>query len=113
MSVYQANIEDEIMAMSRSKSGESAAVLQWVDEEFMVEYPALGEFLRETIWDDGKPRKVGTLLVVAEGRVIKCSVHDRDARRSAWVTAETFKQLLSRVDAALAADSLEWRKDTR
>lgn len=101
------------MAMSRSKGAVDGVTLQWVDEEFQLEYEALGEFMRETLWDDGKPRKTGTLLIVAEGKVLKCAVHDRDGRRGAWVTAETWKDLLSRIDAGLASDTLDWRKDTR
>lgn len=110
---HEALVEFDLMAMSRSKAAVDGAGPQWVDEEFMVEYPALAEFMRETVWEDGKVRRTGTLLIVAEGRVIKCSIHDRDGRRSAWITADTVKTLFARCDAALASDGLEWRKDTR
>jgi hypothetical protein len=109
----QALVEVDLMAMSRSKSASDLPGSQWVDEEFIASHPSLAEFMRETSWDDGKPRKTGTILIVADGRVLKASVHDRDARRSAWVSADTLCELLVRIDAALGTDSLEWRKDTR
>lgn len=105
--------EESVMAMSRSKSAAESPAMMWTDEEFGTEHPALYEFLRETSWEDGKPRKCGTLLVTVDVGVLKCSVHDRDGRRTAWVSSDTFKELMRRVDAALASDSLEWRKDTR
>lgn len=106
-------VEEELMAMSRSKSASDSPGMKWVDEAFFVEYPDLYEFMSETVWDDGKPRKTGTMVIAVEGRVIKASVHDRDGRRSAWVTAEEFATLLKRIDEGLRSDALDWRKDTR
>jgi len=110
---YQTVIEGELMAMPRSKGAIEGVGLSWSDEYFQVEYPDLFAFMSELVWDDGKARKVGTLTVVAEGKVVKASVHDRDGRRSAWCSAETFAELLKRIDKGLATDSLDWRKDTR
>lgn len=85
----------------------------WTDEEFFVEYENLYEFLRETQWDDGKPRKTGTMLITVDAGSLKAVVHDRDGKRCAWVTADTFKQLLNRIDTAIGTATLEWRRDTR
>lgn len=101
------------MAMSRSKSASESPSLQWVDEEFMLEYPDLYEFLSEQEWEDKKKRVTGTLIIACEGRSIKAKVCDRDGKRGAWVTAELFTDLLKRIDTALNHDDLDWRKETR
>jgi len=110
---YEAVLWELDMAMDRSKAGGDLGLVTWMDEVFSLEHPHLFEFMTETSWSDGKPRKVGTLLLVAEGKVIKCSLHDRDGRRAAWITAESLQELLRRVDKGLEFDTLDWRKDTR
>lgn len=101
------------MAMSRVKSAADSPAMLWVDEEFGAEHPLLYEFLRETAWDDGKPRKTGTILLTVDVGTLKGVLHDRDGKRCAWFSAESMTQLLRRVDKALESDAVEWRKDTR
>jgi len=112
-SAFWAQYGDDLMAMSRTKAAGEAVTLLWVDEQCGGLYPALYEFLRETQWDDGKPRKTGTFLVTVDQGSLKMVLHDRDGRRCAWMTAETMADLLRRADESLSSQSTEWRKDTR
>lgn len=113
VSYIMAVAEGELMAMSRSKSASESPGLQWMDEVFALEHPDLYEFLAESMWDDGKKRSTGTLIIASDGRSIKAKVCDRDGKRGAWVTADTFSDLLRRIDIALHNDDLDWRKETR
>jgi hypothetical protein len=72
-------------------------------------YPSLTEFLIEVLWEDGKPRETGTvLLFVQEGRWKAC-LNDRDADASCFVSARTLGELLAVMDAAIEDPSVEWR----
>jgi hypothetical protein len=110
---WMAAAEVELMAMSRGKSAGEGPLAQWMDEGFRTEHPDLFEFLAETLWDDGKKRLTGTLIFATEGRSLKCKVCDRDGKRGAWVTADTFAEILLRIDTLLHNDDLDWRKETR
>ena len=103
------------MAMSRLKSlgGPNNVGKTAVDEKLYGLYPELHEFLTETSWDDGKPRKTGTLLIMADNGWWKAFVHDRDGRCGAFVTAGTVDLLMSAVEAGLAAGDLDMRPDKR
>jgi len=109
----EAFFEGVAMAMDRSKAAGESPGTAFVDEEMMAEWPHLYEFMRETVWSDGKPRKTGTLTISIEGRMIKCSVHDRDGRRYGWLSSDTWSGLLKVINANLGDDGIEWRKDTR
>lgn len=101
------------MAMDRSKSaGENPGHL-FVDEHMSAEHPDLYAFMREVAWSDGKKRLTGTLTISVEGRVIKCSTHDRDGKRYFWMTGESWQGLLRSIDSALRNDTAEWRPDKR
>lgn len=102
------------MAMKRSSAHSPTGLpSQFVDEVFSAEYPTLYEWLRESKWDDGATRKTGAVMILVDGSYLKAWVHDKDGRRSAWVSAESFSLLLQAVDSALAEGRLEWRADKR
>jgi len=111
--VWQAAMEDELMAMDVSKGAAHNPGHLFVDEEMCAEHPDLYAFMRETVWSDGKKRSTGTLTISVEGRVIKCSTHDRDGKRYFWLTGDTLKGLLASIDRALRDDTAEWRPDKR
>lgn len=83
------------------------------DEVFEGFYPKLLAHLSETQWDDGKPRKTSTLLVMVENSRWKAFFHDRDGKRGFWISAESWEWLLEQLEAGVDSSSTEWRKDTR
>jgi hypothetical protein len=103
------------MAMSRS-AGASAAGNRGTtveDPKLKALYRALHEFLTEREWDDGKPRKTGTLMILVEDGWWKCWVHDRDGKASAWFTGQDLDGAMSAVEDALDAGTVAWRPDRR
>lgn len=81
------------------------------DAELEKSLPWLLAFLTQVWWDKGDPRETGTIMVLAEEGKWKCWVHDRDAERSAWVSADTMLQLFQRVNEGLSGKGLGWRAD--
>lgn len=76
-------------------------------------YPTLTEWLTATVWDDGKPRKTSTLLLMTENGRWKGFLHDRDGKRGFWMTGEAYESLLAAIENGLTTSSVEWRRDTR
>lgn len=74
------------------------------------EIPALVEFLSLGRWEDGKPRKTGTLLIFAEDGLWKACVADRDGNQVAFVSSDSFKGILDEVNDKILQGELEWRK---
>jgi len=106
--------EESDVAMKRPNEAEARTSGQLLsDEVFEGLYPKLLAHLRETTWDDGKPRKTSTLLVLVENARWKAFFHDRDAKRGFWLSAEAWEWLLESLEAAVDSSSTEWRKDTR
>jgi len=75
--------------------------------------PALCEFLTVSQWEDGSSRQVGTVMLLVDGVVWKAWVHDRDGKRSCFVSARTPLELLSSVEDVLANNGGDWRPDDR
>jgi hypothetical protein len=63
-----------------------------------------------TAWEDGGPRKPGTVLLFAEEGRWKCCLLDKDAGTIAFLTAGTHAELLKTVEKQLEAGTVEWRK---
>lgn len=106
--------EESDVAMKRPTEGAtppSGQILK--DEVFEGFYPKLLAHVSENQWEDGKPRKTSTLLVMVENGRWKAFFHDRDGKRGFWVTAEAWEWLLESLEAAVESSSTEWRKDTR
>lgn len=78
--------------------------------ECRIALPCLHEFLTLSKWDDGCPRKLGTVSIFWEDGSWKCWLNDKDGSRSACVSASSLAALLSKVDEKLHVDQLEWRK---
>jgi len=76
-------------------------------------FPAMYEFLTATAWDDGKKRVCGTAMVLAEGGRWKAWLHDRDGKRSCFVSAGSFPALFEACEDVLANGGGDWRSDKR
>lgn len=103
------------MAMSRS-SGASAAgnkMATVADEKLRVAFPRVHEFLTEREWDDAKPRKTGTVMILVEDGWWKAWVHDRDGKASSWFSGTSLDDVLKAVDDALDGGTVAWRPDRR
>ena len=105
--------EEEEMAMRRADAPVSVAGLQANDEYLSSEFPALHSHLVEQVWDDKKPRVTSSIMLQTEGGRWKAWFHDRDAKMSAWVTGESWSDVLTAVEKGLTTGSLDWRKDKR
>lgn len=102
------------MAMKRTdEAGPGGLRTSAIDEVLRGWLPDLHDHLSETAWDDGKPRKTSTLMLLTENGRWKAFLHDRDGKKGAWVTGESYEDLLETLNKALETGSLEWRKDTR
>ncbi len=75
--------------------------------------PALVEFLTVSTWEDGSARQVGTAMLLVDGKVWKAWVHDRDGKRSCFISARTPLELLSADEDVLANNGGDWRPDDR
>jgi len=73
--------------------------------------PALVEFLSAGVWDDGGKRETGTVMLMVDAGSWKAWIHDRDAKRSCFVTSATPEGLLGVVEDVLANGAGEWRPD--
>jgi len=71
--------------------------------------PAIFEFLTCSKWDDGAPRKLGTLTLFFEAGRWKAWVNDKDGSRSACVTASSVEDLVVNIESGLMSGSLDWR----
>lgn len=79
--------------------------------ELTRRFPALAEFLTLAEWEPGERREVGTILLLVEAGRYKAWVHDRDGRRSAWVSAVSLTGVLGAANKGLLEDRLDWRAD--
>jgi len=75
--------------------------------------PVTHDHLVESTWADGKRRLTTTVMVLCEGGRWKAWIHDRDAKVSAWVSAESWESLWETVEKGLRDDTCEWRSDRR
>jgi len=74
---------------------------------------SLVEFLSSSSYDDGSPRKPGTVMVMWEDGAWKAWLHEREMSATAFLSASTPDGLLKVVNDALAADRVPWRPDRR
>lgn len=74
-------------------------------------FPTLVEFLTEERWEDGAPRETGTVTIMADGGMWKCSIRDRAQGFYAFLSGKTPGDLLAGLERHLLGDSLDWRVD--
>jgi hypothetical protein len=70
----------------------------------------LTAFLADTKYDDGKPRKTGTITVFFEDGYWKLCISDRDVGETAWLTGGDLLTLLDMAELEMDGGELEWRK---
>jgi hypothetical protein len=74
-------------------------------------YPALLEFLSLSSWEDGSPRRPGTIRLLTEDGRWKCSLNDPENKRYAFMSGTTPEELLAGAEKHLRGDTVEWRPD--
>lgn len=77
---------------------------------FWKKLPLVNEFMREATYEGGEKRARPTLLVFIEDGMWKCRILDRDNNEAAWLSANTFLELLERLEGGLGMEGLEWRR---
>ena len=75
-----------------------------------TDFPALVEFMTCEKWDDGSPRKTGSITIFLDTGTLKGCLADRDGDWVSFLTAQGFTELLGALDAGLQAKSLDWRR---
>jgi len=102
------------MAMKRpADNPKEVAGAKVVDDVLKGWLPHVHEFLTELLWEDGKPRKPGTLLILAQDGLWKACIHDTDQRVSGWLSGESWEGLLESVNKGLGDNTIVWRLKTR
>jgi hypothetical protein len=92
-------------------SGPVSAV-DHLDSTFRTKMPSLHEFLTQETWEDGSRRETGTFFMFSSGLAWKAMLKCRASKRVAFVSGASLAELLSSLDAGLAADTLDWRPDS-
>lgn len=97
------------MAMRRPTNGNGGSSgANEPDPVFFDWYPHLHERMSETRWEDGKPRKVDTLMIFREHSMWKILIHDREARLKAWVSGSSWEGVLKSLERGVGEETLEW-----
>ncbi len=105
-------IEDYMQFISRMTKAAGGKLVAGPSDDTLAQLaPALLEWMTAVVWDDGKARQTGTVLVMTEGGVWKAWMHDRDAKVSSWVTGKDLVEVLTRMDLQLQNGQGEWRSD--
>jgi len=76
---------------------------------FLSDYPTVWTFLTDSKWDDGSRRERATILIIADGGVIKLWMGDKACNRSCWVTGESLEQAFTILEEQLSTSSCAWR----
>lgn len=79
-------------------------------DEIGLAFPALWEFLVTSVYEDGKPRQLPTLLVFYDHPLVKACLNDRDQGLSCWVSSPGLQGAFLALERGLEGDCLEWRK---
>lgn len=96
----------------RSDAAKGAAFdVERDDLLFYQKAPAIAEWMCQNCWEDGTARETATFLIFFEDNAFKCWIHDRAAKRSAFVTGRSMQDLFEMVETGLKHDLLVWRRD--
>jgi hypothetical protein len=101
------------MVRVKGSEGKMAGPAADVSGPLLAKHPALAEWLTAVAWDDGKPRQVGTLMVLAEGGLWKAWLHDRAQARACWLAAERLDALFAAIEETVASGRGDWRPDKK
>lgn len=78
------------------------------DCDWSREYPVIYQFLTCNS-HGGRPRELGTILMMFEGGKCKAWVNDKHSGLSAFVSADSYTALYVAIEMGLGSNSLEWR----
>lgn len=95
------------------KPGANAGLPAAPPDGWLEFYPGLAEFLTLTKWDDNARRETGTLMLVAEQGRYKLWVHDRDGKRSVWLSGDTVESVTQAAEDVVSGGPADWRPDKR
>jgi len=81
----------------------------WIDPAFLEDYPSLYSFLCDPTFSSGRPRMVGGLTITTKFGVLIAYLNDHQRGCSALVKANTWSELLFKMDDGIGKDSLDWK----
>lgn len=112
-SVYMPpNHKEWIMALKKPSTGVGKSLADmplWEDPNFLDEYPHLHAFLRDTRYDDGSARLPGTMSLFVKNDVLSVALNDNDNKRTAFINARTFAELMFMANEAICAEGTDWK----
>lgn len=106
---YRCSMARFLHRPSSDKASEDGRAIA-LEDRFEEEVAALGEFLCESSWEDGKKRQTGSLTVFFDEGVLKACVSDKDAGLVAFVSGASWNGLMQAIEKGLRQGSLEWRR---
>lgn len=105
---------DDSFLKRRRQKAKAASTLPvgYESSEDIEMYPHLAQMM-SVAQVDNEPRKLSSLaLFVDQGRLKAC-LKDPDTAQVGFLTLETLHGALQAIEDALAADTMEWRKDKK
>lgn len=82
---------------------------EWVDPDFLGEYPSLFAFVKDDKWADGSARLPGTITLFCKGGCLTMVLNDHDRAAAAYINAHTVNEMLFLADQGILNDSLDWK----
>lgn len=77
--------------------------------QFLDASPLTWAMLTDDVWDDGTARERSTLLILADGGVVKLWLNDRALGRACWISGESLEEAFNSLESALYAGTAAWR----
>lgn len=102
-------LEYQEMKKKQAKAAANGVNALPEDGWFVDAYPNITMFLTDTVWDDGSPRDPSTMGISIKEGMFALALNDKDGRQSAYTSAETLRDALAAMEAALEADRITWR----
>jgi hypothetical protein len=81
-----------------------------LDPGFLVEYPALHQFMCRQTNPDGSPRRPSSLTVFTEDGLFKACLNEKDLGLALYASGDTFPGALLALETRLHAPKVEWRR---
>lgn len=96
-------IEKRRKAVSKSKRKVAT------DSAFAKAFPATWEYLSVDTHKDGSSRHTSSLTIFVDEGLLKCCLSDKEAGEVAFWSADSWEELLTALEADLAAGQGDWR----
>jgi len=78
--------------------------------DWMLDHSGIFAFLTDSKWEDGTRRELGTMMVFFEDGWWKVMINDKALKRLAFVSGDTYADVMLQVEDGLNKDSLDWRR---